>query len=264
MGGLEEVVRIRDLHEGTEEEVPKVEAGADQRALGVQVNMEGCWSGAMKKAGAEVEVTARAIRQMPSVKSLVEMCGKGVGWQRLLFRTKLLSVPGEEVRKICQPLRRAFLQKMGLPPGTAAAAADSFVWMAEPGELATERVLMLMRLLGGGGVPARAVGGTVWELQRYVGCGDPVLETTHMRCKCANEEWTSCTGCTEATQGSTCGWNGTWLGMLYKHFSNSRLSLVGGRGMPSLREGDTFLVDLVEADEVEMGREGCRAAPPTA
>ena len=30
--------------------------------------------------------------------------------------------------------------------------------------------------------------------------------------------------------------------------------------MPTLREGDKFLVDLVEADEVEMVREGCRAA----
>ena len=30
--------------------------------------------------------------------------------------------------------------------------------------------------------------------------------------------------------------------------------------MPALREGDEFLVDLVEADEVEMVREGCRAA----
>ena len=44
-GGLKEVVRIKDLHEGTEEEVPKVETGADQRALGVQVNMEGCCMG---------------------------------------------------------------------------------------------------------------------------------------------------------------------------------------------------------------------------
>ena len=51
-----------------------------------------------------------------------------------------------------------------------------------------------------------------------------------------------------------------WLEMLYSHFSNSRLSLEGGRGMPKLREGDRFLVDLVEADEVEMVREGCRAA----
>ena len=49
---------------------------------------------------AEVEVTARAIRQMPSVKPLVEMCGKAVGWQRLLYRMKLLSVSGEEVRRI--------------------------------------------------------------------------------------------------------------------------------------------------------------------
>ena len=31
-GGLKEVVRIKDLHEGTEEEVPKVATGADQRA----------------------------------------------------------------------------------------------------------------------------------------------------------------------------------------------------------------------------------------
>ena len=68
---------------------------------------------------------------------------------------RLLSVPAGEARRICQPLRKAFLRKMGLPPGTAAAAADSFVWLAEQDELATERVLMLMRLLGGGGVPAR-------------------------------------------------------------------------------------------------------------
>ena len=62
---------------------------------------------------------------------------------------------------------------MGLPPGTAAAAADSSVWLAEQDELVAERVLVLMRLLGGGRVPARAVGGAVRELQalqRYVGC----------------------------------------------------------------------------------------------
>ena len=107
------------------------------------------------------------------------------------------------------------------------------------------------------------------ELQRYVGCGKPVLETKHMRCKCSTTEWSTCTSsCTEATQGSagklkcasTCGWNDTWLGMLYSHFSNSRLSLEGGRGMPLLREEDRFLVDLVEAEEKDLVREGCRAA----
>ena len=61
-GGVEEVVRIRDLHEGTAEEVPKVAAGADQRALGVQVNMEGYLKGAAEQVSAEVEVTTRAIR----------------------------------------------------------------------------------------------------------------------------------------------------------------------------------------------------------
>ena len=54
-------------------------------------------------------------------------------------------------------MRRAFLQKMRLTPGTAAETTDSFVWLAEQGELATERVPMLMRLLGVERVPARAV-----------------------------------------------------------------------------------------------------------
>ena len=126
-------------------------------------------SGDVEKAGDEVEVSARAIRQMPSVKSTVERCGKTVEWQRLLYRMRLLSVPVGEARRICQPLRRAFLQKMELPLGTVAAAADSFVWLAEQDELATEMAFMLMRLLDGGGVPARAVDGAVRELQRYVG-----------------------------------------------------------------------------------------------
>ena len=78
------------MHEGTAERVPKVATGADQRALGVQVNMEGYWKVAAEEASAEVEVTARAIRQMPAVKPLVERCGKAVGWQRLLYRLKLL------------------------------------------------------------------------------------------------------------------------------------------------------------------------------
>ena len=61
------------MHEGTEEEVPRVGVGADQRALGVQVNMEGYWKGAVEKAAAEVEVTARAIRQMPRILSLIHI-----------------------------------------------------------------------------------------------------------------------------------------------------------------------------------------------
>ena len=127
------------------------------------------------------------------------------------------------------------------------------MWMAEQDELAVERVLMLMRLLGGGGILARAVGGAVRGLQRYVGCGEPVLETKHMRCKCSSREWSSCTSsCTETRQGSigklrcasTCWWNGTWFGVLYRHFSNNGLSLAGGRGVPLLGEEDRFLVDI--------------------
>ena len=44
-----------------------VTSRSNQRALGVQVDMGGYWSGAVQKVGAEVEVAARATRQMPSV-----------------------------------------------------------------------------------------------------------------------------------------------------------------------------------------------------
>ena len=58
------------------------------------------------------------------------------------------------------------------------------MWLTEQDELAAERVLMLMRLLGGGRVPARAVGGAVRELQRYVGCaGDQTHEVRARVCK---------------------------------------------------------------------------------
>ena len=66
-------MKTKDLHKGTEERVPKVEIGADQRALGVQVDMEGCRSGAVANVAAEVEVAARTTRQMPSMESLAEV-----------------------------------------------------------------------------------------------------------------------------------------------------------------------------------------------
>ena len=72
-GVVEEVVRVKGLHEGTAWGVSKVATGADQRALGVQVDMEGYWGGAVEGAGAKVRVAARATKQIPSVESLVEV-----------------------------------------------------------------------------------------------------------------------------------------------------------------------------------------------
>ena len=70
------MVRIRDLHDDTAERVPKVATGADQRALGVQVDMEGYWKGATKKASAEVD----AIYKVDAISQIVggemwEDCG---------------------------------------------------------------------------------------------------------------------------------------------------------------------------------------------
>ena len=51
-----------------------------------------------------------------------------------------------------------------------------------------------------------------------------------------------------------------WRPGLREHFIRRRLSLEGGRGVPLLREQDRFLVDIVDAEEVDIVREGCRAA----
>ena len=55
-------------------------------------------------------------------------------------------------------------------------------------------------------------------------------------------------------------------GVLHRHPSNNRLLLgeVGGRGMPRtlLREGDAFLVDMVEAEGVDMMRDRREVADP--
>ena len=45
---------------------------------------------------------------------------------------------------------------------------------------------------------------------------------------------------------------GTWLGVLYRHFTNSKLSLEGGRGVPLLRWEDKFLVGMMGVEEVDM------------
>ena len=55
--------------------------------------------------------------------------------------------------------------------------------------------------------------------------------------------------------GMAPGW-----GVLYGHFSNSRLSLKKKAGVPLLREEGKFWVDIVDAEEVDIVREGCRAA----
>ena len=226
---------MKDVHEGTSEPVKKVDVDEEQRALGVQVSMAGYWQGALNMAADEVAITARAISQMPPVKSLVERCGKAVGWQRMLYRVRLLTIPVGKVRVICQPLRRAVLAKVGLPPGTAGAAADSFVWMAEEDELAAERIIMLMKMLGADGVAGKAMGGSVRKLQRFSGSGRPVLETKLMQCTCVHKGWKE-KSCTEAQRSSVgegrcpsvCGWNSTWTGSVYDVLSNSDFSLVGG------------------------------------
>ena len=43
---------------------------------------------------------------------------------------KLLSVSGEDTRRTCQPLRKAFVQKVGLPPRTAAAMLSRLLCVA--------------------------------------------------------------------------------------------------------------------------------------
>ena len=58
---------------------------------------------------------------------------------------------------------------------------------------------------------------------------------------------------------TSCGWSGTWVGMLYMMMGDLGMRITGGEGMPKLREGDRCLVDMATDDERDMVRVGCLA-----
>ena len=98
------------------------------------MNMEGYWSGAVQKAKAEVvEVTARAIRQMPSVKPLVVRMGRQWGGRGCCTSSSCSVCQGgcKKDPPTTEEAEEGFPAEDGAVLGTAATAADSFVWLAE-------------------------------------------------------------------------------------------------------------------------------------
>ena len=124
-----------------------------------------------------------------------------------------------------------------------------------------ERATMLLRLLNVKDTRGRALEGAVHRLQQWVGCEEPVLETDWMRCRCVEAGLTErpCGGMRGGCKTS-CGWSGTWIGMLYMALGDLEVKIEGGEGMPKRRRGDKCLVDMAELDERDMVRMGCMAS----
>ena len=161
---------------------------------------------------------------------------------------------------LLMPLKKALVPKLGLGQSTPLALIHSIVWQSGADMMFEERLTLLMRLLNTTDTKGKALGGAVMRLQQWVGCEEPVLQTNWMSCRCVSAGLRD-TGCGGMRNGckTSCGWSGTWVGMVYMTLGDLGMQITGGEGMPKLRVGDRCLVDLAMDDERDMVRIGCLA-----
>ena len=158
------------------------------------------------------------------------------------------------------PLKKALTSKLGMDPGTPLGVVNSLVWQSGADLMFEERLTLLLRLLNTDDTRGKALGGAVQRLQQWVGCHTPVLETNWMGCRCvaAGLKEKPCGGMRNGCKTS-CGWSGTWVGMVYMMLGDAGMQITGGNGMPLLREGDRCLVDMADDGDRDMVRAGCLA-----
>jgi hypothetical protein len=251
------VVRIRDTFRGRVEELRTVGPYENNRILGQQRSL-GQYSGVpLEKAMEELETTTRAVQKMPKYGWLAVRVAEGVGWRRLAYRLLYVYAFPEEVERGGKRLKKAVLDKIGLAPGTPLGVLYSSVWGSSGDMMAVERLTVMMRQLNAGDMRGRGLAGAIQRLQQYVGCSAPVLETDWFRCRCGESEQ-RCGG--DKGCWSSCGWSGTWVGMLYHTLSKYGIQVKGGLGLPEIRIGDKNLVDEAVVEDKDMVREGCRRA----
>ena len=87
----------------------------------------------------------------------------GVGWARLKYRLTFVYAWPKRVELACAALKKAVLGRVGMHPGAAKAAVETMVWMSGAQEISVERILMLLKLLSGGGVVGAGVEGSIQQ-----------------------------------------------------------------------------------------------------
>ena len=218
--------------------------------------MAGYSEGAAVKATLEADVTARALDRMPRIGALGAQIATSVGWSRARYRLMCTYVWPERVAKVTASIKRATLRKVGLPPGTANVAVETMVWIAPAQEMVLDRVALLVKLLAAKGVEGRGLEGSIQQLQRWVGTEVPVLETKAASCRCVEVlgQLKACPWNEAASKPcrTSCGWNGSWVGMVHRSMGDLGISIQGGLGLPKLREGDRCLVDLADEKQREV------------
>jgi hypothetical protein len=151
------------------------------------------------------------------------------------------------------------LNKLGLHSGAAKAAVDTIIWTKGADSMRIERIVQLFTNLNGKGEVREALQGSVQQLQRFVGTEKPVLETKLQACTCEKR----CTWRQKKKCKTSVGWDGSWVGMVWETLSETGISIVGGLGLPKLRQHDACLVDLAvnwSYEDREMLRAGCMEA----
>jgi hypothetical protein len=155
------------------------------RVLGQQRSL-GQYPGIPKElAVAELEVTTRAVQQMPGYGWLAKQVASTVGWRRLAYRLTYTYVFGSEAPAIMQPLRKAVMSRLRVPANAAKHVSAALVWSSAEDMLNADRIAVLLKTLSWQDTRGRAMAGAVQRLQQYVGCSDPVLQTKLFKCGCS-------------------------------------------------------------------------------
>jgi hypothetical protein len=241
----ENKVWLHDSHTGKSDLMAMIDAHDDSRALGVQLSIAGYIEDVEKLAMRELLVTTRAIEKAPAIRQLALNVADSIAWSKLSYRVKLISAWPHRVEKMCAPLRRVVLRKLGLQ-GAARAVVDTMLWIKGGIELEMERIVQLHTMLNSEGDVQRGLEGSIQELQKYAGIEQPVLESKVMKCHCMEMGYAlrECTVASSYRCKTALGWNGSWVGMILYSLSNSKISITGGLGLPKLREGDRNLVEM--------------------
>jgi hypothetical protein len=103
-------------------------------------------------------------------------------------------------------------------------------------QILVDRATMFLRTIGARHSISEAMLGSLWLLQRWIGSNVPALEYEHVE---------------------LLGWNGTCVGSLAICLRRQNLSIVGGKGIPLMHDGDACLVDLVSIDDKPVMATGC-------
>jgi hypothetical protein len=152
------------------------------------------------------------------------------------YRLRMTSLFPEQLDTVDTRVTQVVKQRMHLCTSHPTLAFASALHVTLTNQILVDKICMFLRMVEARHTVSDAIKGSLWSLQRWVGSHTPALEYAHVE---------------------DIGWNGTWIGSLAICIRRVDISIVGGTGIPHMREGDACLVDLARPEDRKLVALGC-------